>query len=250
MERPIVLTIAGFDPSGGAGLQADIKTFEQHKVYGLSICSAQTLQTENKFFAVNWQNEECLLEALQTMLLHYKVDVVKIGIMKNIEMVSKVVACIHKINTGCKIVWDTVIKSSSGFDFWKEGINDQQLFQLLSNIYLITPNYNEAKQLVPSVDNAKDAAQYLALYCNVLLKGGHNEDEKGVDYLYADNTTLKLTGDTVDMYEKHGSGCVLSAAITATLALGAALPIACKQAKKYIERFLSSNKTLLGYHYV
>ena len=249
MERPIVLTIAGFDPSGGAGVQADIKTFEQHKVYGLSICSAQTLQTENKFLSINWQEDECLLQALQVMLTNYKVIAVKLGIIKNIEMLLKIVTCIHKMEPDCKIVWDTVIKSSSGFEFWNEDINNDLFFQLLSKIYLITPNYNEVKQLAPLASDAKNAAKYLALHCNVLLKGGHNKEERGVDYLYSNGNVLKLIANRVDVYDKHGSGCVLSAAITANLALGAALLTACKQAKEYIERFLSSDKTLLGYHY-
>ena len=183
------------------------------------------------------------------MLSHYNVEVVKIGIIENILVLNNIVSFIHKKNKAIKIVVDTVIKSSSGFNFWNETTNEQLLFETLSKIFLITPNYNEALQLIPSA-NAKESAVKLSAYCNVLLKGGHNNEELAVDYLYMQNDIEKMEGNTNNTYAKHGSGCVLSAAITANLALGLNLVSSCKNAKKYIEQFLSSNHTLLGYHYV
>jgi hydroxymethylpyrimidine/phosphomethylpyrimidine kinase len=103
---------------------------------------------------------------------------------------------------------------------------------------------------VPGSANAKEAAKKLSAYCNVLLKGGHNEAEKGVDYLYTKNSEERLEGKTEEMFAKHGSGCVLSSAITANLALGTDLITACKKAKQYTEQFLSGKKSLLGYHHV
>ena len=120
---------------------------------------------------------------------------------------------------------------------------------MLSKVFLITPNYNEILQLIPFA-NAKEAAQRISAHCNVLLKGGHNDEEKGVDYLYTNSSITKFVSGNLNVSAKHGSGCVLSAAITANLALGFDLQIACTNAKKYIEQFLSSNKTLLGYHHV
>ncbi len=248
-NRPIVLSIAGLDPCGGAGILADIKTFEQHRVYGLGINTAQTVQTENDFISIKWETENDILKAVDTMLSHYNVEVVKIGIIENILVLNNIVSFIHKKNKAIKIVVDTVIKSSSGFNFWNETTNEQLLFETLSKIFLITPNYNEALQLIPSA-NAKESAEKLSAYCNVLLKGGHNNEELAVDYLYMQNDIEKMEGNTNNTYAKHGSGCVLSAAITANLALGFDLVSSCKNAKKYIEQFLSSNHTLLGYHYV
>ena len=128
-------------------------------------------------------------------------------------------------------------------------MNEQLLLEALSKVFLITPNYNEAIQLLPS-SNAKDAAKHLAKHCNVLLKGGHNNEEPGVDYLYTKNEIIKLEATSTEVSPKHGSGCVLSAAITANLALGFDLINSCKNAKTYIEQFLKSNSTLLGYHHV
>ena len=160
-NRPIVLSIAGLDPSAGAGLLADIKTFEEYKVYGLGISTAQTLQTENEFFTIRWEEEKDILQSLETMLLQYNVSVVKIGIVENIGVLNRIVSFIHKIDNSLKIVIDTVIKSSSGFNFWNKTINEQVLFETFSKVFLITPNYNEAIQLWPS-SNAKEAAGWMS----------------------------------------------------------------------------------------
>ncbi len=247
--RPIVLSIAGFDPSAGAGLLADCKTFEQHLVYGLGISTAQTLQTEDTFISIRWEKESDILTALETLLSNYDVTVVKIGLVENSDVLKSIVALIHKKNNTIKIVLDTIIKSSSGFDFWKEEVNKELLFEILSNVFLITPNYNEVLHLYPSAE-AKESAQQLAQYCNVLLKGGHNEKELGVDYLFSKNSVQKLEATRTDLHAKHGSGCVLSAAIAANLALGVSLEQSCIRAKQYTENFLGSTTTLLGYHHV
>ena len=248
-NRPIVLSIAGFDPCGGAGILADIKTFEQHKVYGFAVNTAQTLQTENHFIAIKWEVEKDILTALEILMNQYDVAAVKIGIVENISRLKNIVSFIHQKKTAIKIIVDTVFKSSSGFDFWNETINEEVILEILSKVFLITPNYNEVLQLTPSAD-AKEAAQRISSHCNVLLKGGHNDEEKGVDYLYSKTSVVKIASGNTDVSAKHGSGCVLSSAITANLALGFELQIACSNAKKYIEQFLSSNKTLLGYHHV
>lgn len=249
-NRPIVISIAGVDPSGGAGLLADIKTFEQHKIYGLGVSTAQTLQTEDEFIGIRWENQKDILQSIETMLFHYHVKAVKIGIVENMGILEKIVSMVHNKKNAIKIVWDTVIKSTSSFNFWNNEIDDEQLYQTLEMVDVITPNYDEAVQLVSNISDAKEAAQKLSAYCNVLLKGGHNEAEIGVDYLYTKNGVERLEGKTHKMFAKHGSGCVFSAAIAANLALDKQLTTACKNAKQYIEQFLSSNKTLLGYHHV
>ena len=248
-NRPIVLTIAGFDPSGGAGILADIKTFEQHKVYGMGINTAITLQTADQFISIYWESEKAILQSLGTILEHYTISAVKIGIVENCSRLKNIVKAIHQKNKAIKIIIDPVIKSSSGFNFWNEALDVAQLAELLSSSFLITPNYEEAVQLLPAA-NAKLAAQELAQYCAVLLKGGHNAAEPGVDFLYQQQTCTSLLPISNTVTAKHGSGCVLSAAITANIALGEDLLTACTNAKKYIEQFLSSNNTLLGYHHV
>ncbi len=247
--RPIVLSIAGFDPCGGAGIMADIKTFEQHKVVGLAVNTAQTLQTEDLFISIKWEAEKDILKALETLLNRYDVTAVKIGIVENIDRLKNIISFVHQKKTGIKIIVDPVIKSSSGFVFWNEQIDEIVLKDMLAKVFLITPNYNEVLLLMPSA-TAKEAAQKISAHCNVLLKGGHNEEEKGVDYLYTKSDVVKFNPGSADGSAKHGSGCVLSAAITANIALAFNLQTACANAKKYIETFLSSNNTLLGYHHV
>ena len=250
MQRPQVISIAGFDPCGGAGILADIKTLEQHKVYGLSINTAQTLQTESEFFNIRWEEESYILKALQLLLQHYNIVAVKIGIVQNAAVLSSIVNLIYKVNSNIKIVWDPVIKSSSGFAFWANGIDANLYEQTLTKIFLITPNYNEALKLVADAESSKEAAHHLCNYTNVLLKGGHNKSEPGIDYLYTRRSVMRFEPKVDVVYQKHGSGCVLSAAITAYLAKGYDLREACIMGKRYIEQFLNSNETLLGYHHV
>lgn len=246
-NRPIVMSVAGLDPCGGAGLLADVKALEQHKVYGLGVATAQTLQTEQHFIAIRWESDESILKAIEHMLVHYEVQAVKIGIVQSIRTLTKIVATIHDVTAAIKIVVDPVIRSTTEYPFWQEGIDETLLYDVLQRITLITPNYKEALQLVPGAD-AKDAAKKLSAYCPVLLKGGHNTVEQGVDYLYSNSTVKKLEPDIVTVFPKHGSGCVLSSAIAANLGLGFGLEEACRKAKAFTGKFLISNPSLLGFH--
>jgi hydroxymethylpyrimidine/phosphomethylpyrimidine kinase len=249
MSRPFVVSIAGFDPSAGAGVLADIKTFEQHKVYGFAISTANTIQTENEFVAIQWTDLDFVLQSVQTIFNSYDIKAVKIGIVPSLAFLKEVVFLIKKLSPKTKIVWDTVLKSTTEFDFLTIK-NQTTLTDILKEIDLITPNYDEILQLSSKEINAETTAILLSKHCPVLLKGGHNPDEIGFDYLYLENEHLKLAPKTTKIFDKHGSGCVLSSAITAHLALGQELKTACANAKKYIEAYLQSNPTKLGYHYV
>ena len=245
--RPIVMTIAGFDPSGGAGILADIKTLEQQEVYGLAVSTAQTIQTEGSFYSVRWESEADILEGVVRMLSNYSVRVIKLGIIQNIDVLLKVVDTIRSFGSGIQIVLDPVLRSSTGFDFWSARTEKQTLEKVLGAITLITPNCNEALQLMPAED-AKESGRALSKYCAVLLKGGHNIEEPGVDYLYYNDQAIRLDPDIITLFPKHGSGCVLSSAIAGQLALGEDLVSACRKAKLFTERFLMSNTSLLGYY--
>lgn len=248
-NRPIVLSVAGLDPCGGAGLLADVKTFEQHNVYGLGAATAQTLQSENEFVSIRWEMDETIVKAITYLLAHYNVSAVKIGIVQSIHSLYKIVAAINDSGKKIPIVLDPVIRSTTEFDFWQDGVDEALLYKILQMIELITPNYNEVMQLAAYAD-AKEAAKKLAHHCPVLLKGGHNEEDPGVDYLFISKSLLKLEPSGRTIYPKHGSGCVLSASIAANLALGYDLIAACNYAKHYTERFLSSTHHLLGYHVI
>lgn len=248
-NRPNVLTIAGFDPSAGAGILADVKTFEQHRVYGFAINTGNTIQTENDFFEIQWTDLPFVLKSIEKLFDNYKIKAVKIGIVASLEYLAAIILTIKKLSPNTKIVWDSVLKSSTDFDFLNIE-NKAVLVDILAKIDLITPNYNEILQLTSKGINAETTAILLSKHCPILLKGGHNPDEIGVDYLYTEDEIHQLLPKTNDCYEKHGSGCVLSSAIAANLALEQNLKTACEKAKKYTENYLSSNSTKLGFHHV
>ncbi|WP_035645361.1 hydroxymethylpyrimidine/phosphomethylpyrimidine kinase [Flavobacterium sp. ASV13] len=247
-NRPIVLAIAGFDPSGGAGVLADAKTFEMHQVTGFAITTANTIQTENKFYEIQWTNLSFVIRSLETLFLSYKIEVVKIGIVPTLHYLNRILSTIKLLSPSTKIVWDPVLKSTTEFEFMK--IEDHlDLDKVLSKIDLITPNYNEIEILFPDFFPNK-IWQENKIPTSILLKGGHSTSEPGTDRLFLKNKIIDLLPSEKKCFEKHGSGCVLSASIASNLALGQTLPEACHNAKTYIEKYLSSTSTLMGYHYV
>jgi hydroxymethylpyrimidine/phosphomethylpyrimidine kinase len=248
-NRPFVLTIAGFDPSGGAGVLADIKTFEQHRVYGLAVNTANTIQTEDAFFTIEWVELDFVLQSIQKLFDRYDIKAIKIGIIPTLDYLIAILQLIKKKSPKIKIVWDPVLKSTTNFDFIR--IEDQNKFiNALEYLEVITPNFEEIAQIGNGVKEIETIVKKITEKTNLLLKGGHNPNEIGVDYLYIKKTKLKLEPKTTVVSQKHGSGCVLSSAITANIALGMKLETACINAKTYIEKYLNTNITLLGYHYV
>ncbi|MBE9598320.1 hydroxymethylpyrimidine/phosphomethylpyrimidine kinase [Pedobacter sp. MC2016-24] len=245
--RPYVMSIAGFDPSAGAGLLADIKCFEQHRVYGFGVCSAMTTQTDSDFLSNEWQTARQIIDQTTPLLKKFKVQACKIGLIKDLEVLEEVLYFLKAQVPAIKIVLDPVLKASAGYHFhdWNEGLG--KLKPILKQIDLITPNYPEMKQLSGPLDITSAAIQWSS-YCAVLLKGGHSPLNTGTDYLFENGTVEELFPAVNNISQKHGSGCVLSAAITARLALAHQLPEACILAKKYVEQFLNSNTSLLGYH--
>ncbi|MDR6406243.1 MULTISPECIES: hydroxymethylpyrimidine/phosphomethylpyrimidine kinase [Chryseobacterium] len=238
------MSIAGYDPSGGAGLLADIKTMEQLKVQGLGVCTAMTLQTESQCLSLSWQPLDEILNSIDVLMKNYSIHVVKIGVVKDAEFLTEIVKTIKSINPEAKIIWDPVLKSTSEFCFFD--LNTiSRLENILKQIDLMTPNYNEYKIL-----EGNNLFKDLNNSCSVLIKGGHREDKLGIDILLENGKeiTIHPNGETSVFYPKHGSGCVLSSAIASHLALGENLENACRNGKLYIEKFLTSNSTLLGFH--
>ena len=248
-NRPFAVTIAGFDPTGGAGVLADIKTFEQHHVYGFAVNTGNTIQTEKEFFIMHWTDQAFVLRSLDKLFENYSIKAVKIGIVPSVDYLKKIVLLVKRLSPKTKIVWDTVLKSTTEFSFITID-NQAVLIEILEQIDLITPNYNEILQFSKAEKNPNLIAHELSKHCAVLLKGGHNPLAIGVDCLYTGKETFRLVPNNTLVSEKHGSGCVLSSAITANLALGLDLKTACVNAKIYIETYLKSNQTKLGYHHV
>jgi len=247
-NRPFVLSIAGLDPSGGAGILADVKTFEQHQVNGFAITTANTIQTENMFYEIQWTDLSFVIRSIETLFLSYKISVVKIGIVPGLHYLNRILSSIKLLSPATKIVWDPVLKSSTKFRFLEIN-NDLILSEVLLKVDLITPNYDEVVMLFPDFISDKTWINN-ELSTAILLKGGHNEEALGTDYLFLKNSVTELLPTEINFEPKHGSGCVLSSAITANLALGYSLKTACMEAKLYIEKYLSSSSSLIGHHYV
>lgn len=247
-NRPFALSIAGFDPSGGAGVLADIKTFEQHHITGFAITTANTIQTENMFYEIQWTDLNFVIRSIETLFLTYEISTVKIGIIPGLYYLNCILSSIKLLSPTTKIVWDPIVKSSTKFEFIE--LNDDLLLnEALSKIDLITPNYDEILMLFPDFVSDKPWVNN-EITIAILLKGGHNEEALGTDYLFLKNSITELLPTDVNFQPKHGSGCVLSSAIAANLALGYDLKLACSDAKLYIEKYLSSTSSLIGYHYV
>ncbi|MEP6930893.1 MAG: hydroxymethylpyrimidine/phosphomethylpyrimidine kinase [Flavobacterium sp.] len=247
-NRPYTLSIAGFDPTGGAGVLADIKTFEQHQVSGFAVSTANTIQSENQFYDIQWTDLSFVIRSVETLFQNYKIKAVKIGITPSLHYLNQILSTIKLLSPTTKIVWDPVLKSTTKFEFLKI-TDDLDLHQILSKIDLITPNYNEIELLFPGF-LSKELWIKTEIPTTILLKGGHNPAKTGTDYLFQKNEMTELVPSEKKCFEKHGSGCVLSAAITSNLALNQTKNEACKNAKIYIEKYLSSTSTLIGYHYV
>ena len=245
-NRPYILSIAGHDPSGGAGLTADIKTFERLKCYGLSVCSANTIQNDQDFYDCHWTPLAHMKKQIDVLWERFSIDYVKIGIVENWTILLELVDYVREKNPQVKIVLDPVLKSSSNYTFHSS--SDSEFLQLLPKLFLITPNRQEIENLFGDL-SIKETVDIIHSKTNVLLKGGHFEDSIGEDILYpATGETQHFFPQSTTCTPKHGSGCVLSSAIASHLALGFSLSESVKKSKSYVESFLNSNTSLLGYH--
>lgn len=239
------MSLAGLDPSGGAGLLADIKTFESLNQHGFGVCTALTVQTDDAFLHVDWLPASKIIAQAIPLLEKFPVKYCKIGIISHPAVLLEVLTAFRAIRPEIRFVLDPVLKASAGHVFHTTPA--EQWAAVLPMIDLLTPNYDEA--IAMSAENdAEKGAQKLSAHCAVLLKGGHRADKKGVDTLYTANgyTDFKPTSDPAS--PKHGSGCVLSAAITAWLAKGVDLATACRAGKDYTLRYLKSSPSLFGQH--
>ncbi|MBS1565612.1 MAG: hydroxymethylpyrimidine/phosphomethylpyrimidine kinase [Bacteroidetes bacterium] len=245
---PIALSIAGFDPSGGAGLLADAKTFEACGVYGFGVVSALTWQNDIRFERVEWITPEKIIRQMAVLHERFPLRYVKIGLVESLPVLLTITDWLLERTPGVTIVWDPVLKASAGFSF-HEQVNAALFARLLPRIACITPNKPEAQQLFGPQqlhETLLEQSRHTAVY----LKGGHDEDAHySRDVLYYRQSGYPFSNPRLPKGEKHGSGCVLSSALTAQLALGHDMSAAAKLANAYTHRFLSGSDTLLGHHY-
>jgi len=243
-NRPYCLSVAGFDPTAGAGVLADIKMVEMLDVYGMGIITSNTLQTDSLFIQVDWVDVEIIKKQLETLLKTYDFKAMKIGLVQSFEVLSQIILVAKDINPNLKIVWDPILNSSSGFNFHTK--DSLELEFLEQNCTLITPNWSEFETLWGAdTDIFKERNPKAA----ILIKGGHRKEKAGCDLLFENGNYTEIPGNSFHGKSKHGTGCVLSAAITANLANGKSLIESSTQAKRYVEDFILSNDLNLGYHH-
>lgn len=240
------LSIAGFDGSAGAGVLADVKAMACYGVYAQAVCTALTVQNEDEFDAPGWVPWERIEAQLEMLYKKHAFKFVKIGLVENADVLKRVVEFIRKKSPEAFIVWDPIASATAGFCFMQAG-EQAEFLQIMKQIDLVTPNQDEYRFL--GLDAAVASGEIrLGADFALLLKGGHASGENAVDVLWADDgskyelSTRRLSGNG-----KHGTGCYLSSAILANVALGKKLPEACREAKMYMQAFLQSGEGRLGF---
>ena len=244
-ERPMVLTIAGFDPSGGAGLLADIKVFEYFRVYGQAVCTALTVQNESQFINPGWLPFEQIQAQIDVLAAKRSFSFIKIGLVQDASVLRQILQQVRHLWPNAFVLWDPIIKASAGFGFHHES-DREALVALLRKVNMVTPNIPEAEFLTQA--QGEDVFNILESATDVLLKGGHgSEAECCVDTLSLDGERYQLSSRRVPGVQRHGSGCVLSSAILANLALGKDPLSACEIAKQLMDLYFKNGSDFLGY---
>ncbi|PNS07967.1 bifunctional hydroxymethylpyrimidine kinase/phosphomethylpyrimidine kinase [Solilutibacter silvestris] len=259
---PSVLTIAGSDSGGGAGIQADLKTFAAHGVHGLSAIAALTAQNTRGVTAVHVPPVEFLRAQLAACFDDFDVGAVKIGMLANREVIDTVVDVLSRrkhARSDLAIVLDPVMIATSGARLLEDSAIDALRTRLLPLADVVTPNVPEAEALgsgqIRTRDDLERAANTLLTLGarSVFLKGGHVPGDPVRDLFLDTNGATTIEHPRIDV-EGHGTGCTLSSAIAANLALGLSPREACLAASDYVHRALlagsqpgSGGLTVLGH---
>jgi hydroxymethylpyrimidine/phosphomethylpyrimidine kinase len=249
-RTPIALSIAGSDSSGGAGIQADLKTFSAFGVYGAAVITALTAQNTWGIAAVEPVAAPFVAAQIDAVLCDLDVGCIKTGMLANAGIVEAVVRAVRKAQRRPLIV-DPVMVATSGAMLLAPDAIDALKRELMPLATLITPNLPEAARLLGSREAASEteaAAQAKALRflgCGaVLLKGGHAKGETAVDYLCDGAGVERLVRPRIDTPHTHGTGCTLSAAIAALLAQGVGLMDAVTRAKAFVWQALEGGRAI------
>jgi hydroxymethylpyrimidine/phosphomethylpyrimidine kinase len=246
--RPVALTIAGSDPSGGAGLQADLKTFHQFGVYGEAVVTLVTVQNSIRVSRVEVLPRELVLEQIAAVLEDMPPDAAKTGALGSAEMVEAVARAAAEF--GFPLVVDPVMVSKHGLPLLPEAAVHAIREHLLPQAALVTPNIPEAEALtgiaIRTLDDMRQAARRL---CGMgaraaLIKGGHASSEDSTDILFDGAEWRDFPAARIATPHTHGTGCTFSAAITAGLARGQTLGEAVACAKRFIHEAIRTNPGL------
>ena len=244
MKMKTALTIAGSDCSGGAGIQADLKTMTMNGVYAMSAITALTAQNTTGVRAIQESTPNFLKQQLDAIFEDIYPDAVKIGMVASSELI-RVIADRLRYYEAKNIVVDPVMVATSGSALMKDDAVQTLIEELLSISTLVTPNIPEAQVLSGlSIETKEDmiiAAKHIGdnYHCAVLLKGGHSINDAN-DLLYANGELHWFEGKRIDNPNTHGTGCTLSSAIASNLAKGYTLSESVQRAKDYISGALAA----------
>jgi len=244
----VALTIAGSDCSGGAGIQADLKTMTAHGIYAMSAITALTAQNTMGVQAI-FECEPVFLEKqLDSIFTDIYPDATKIGMVANIALMTVIADKLKQYRVK-NVVLDPVMVSTSGSKLLTDDAVSSVLNLLAPLADLLTPNISEAEILsgisIKNAESMEKSAKVISDKCNaaVLVKGGHS-DKNADDVLYADGKMYWFKGDRLKNENTHGSGCTLSSAIACGLAKGFSLEESVSNAKKYVSGAIQSNLNL------
>ena len=238
------LTIAGSDCSGGAGIQADIKTMTMHGVYAMSAITAMTAQNTTGVRAIQEATPEFLRQQLDAVFEDIRPDAVKIGMVSSSELIRVIADRLRYYEAG-NVVVDPVMVATAGSSLIRQDAVQMLIRELLPISTLVTPNIPEAQVLsgltIRDKEDMITAAKQIGdrYRCAVLLKGGHSVNDAN-DLLYAKGELIWFEGKRIDNPNTHGTGCTLSSAIAANLALGFDLAESIRRAKEYLSGALSA----------
>ena len=244
MKMKTALTIAGSDCSGGAGIQADLKTMTMNGVYAMSAITALTAQNTTGVRAIQESTPDFLKQQLDAIFEDIYPDAVKIGMVASSELI-RVIADRLRHYDAKNIVVDPVMVATSGSALMKNDAVQTLIEELLPISTLVTPNIPEAQVLSGlSIETKEDmiiAAKHIGdnYHCAVLLKGGHSINDAN-DLLYANGESIWFEGKRIDNPNTHGTGCTLSSAIASNLAKGYTLSESVQRAKDYISGALAA----------
>ncbi len=246
---PIALTIAGSDPSGGAGIQADLKTFHQLRVFGTAAITLVTVQNTTRMSRVEMLDPGLVAEQIDAVLEDLPPQAAKTGALGTAAIIEAVAGCV----LNCPLVVDPVMIGKHGAPLMDAPAREALRRLLLPKAALITPNLHEAAELagipVDDFDQMREAAVRIARIggrsreISVLIKGGHLKGD-AVDLLYHDGGFTELRAARIDTRHTHGTGCTYSAAITAFLARGLPMVDAVTRAKRFIDEAIRTNPGL------
>ena len=246
MTTPVALTIAGSDSSGGAGIQADLKTFAALGVYGASVVTALTAQNTKGVSGIHPVPAAFVAAQIDAVFSDLTVGAVKIGMVAQLEVIDAIVAGLDRWRPD-HVVLDPVMVATSGDRLLAADTVEALRTKLIPHAFLITPNLPEAAALVDEpvavneADVERQGRQLLSMGCRiVLIKGGHGQGAESVDYLIDANGTIALAAPRIATKSTHGTGCSLSSAIAAGLAKGEEMETAVRNAKAWISAAIAS----------